>query len=78
MAVFSRAGEFEDDDEGESADEEESDVFHCNGDHDLHGFANFLFHCVSPFGFAGQVIVDLTFSVFASIIYHHALPSNVS
>ena len=45
----SHAGEFEDDDEGESADEEKCDVFHRDGDHDLHGFANFLFHGVSPF-----------------------------
>ena len=68
----SHAGKFEDDDEGESADEEKSDVFHRDGDHDLHGFANFLFHGVSPF----ENWFD--FSVFASIIYHHTLPSNVS
>ena len=47
-------------------------IFHCDGDHDLHGFANFLFHGVSPF----EIWFD--FSVFASIIYHSTLPFNVS
>ena len=41
------AGEFEDDGESDSADDDESYVFHCDGDHDLHGMANFLFHGVS-------------------------------
>ena len=44
----SHAGEFEDDGESESADDEECYVFNRDGDHYLHGVANFLFHCVSP------------------------------
>ena len=44
----SHAGEFEDDGESDSANDEESYVFHRDGDHDLHGVANFLFHGVSP------------------------------
>ena len=44
----SHAGEFEEDEESDSADDEESYVFHRDGDHDLHGVANLLFHGVSP------------------------------
>ena len=44
----SHAGKFEEDEESDSADGEESEVFHCDGDHYLHGVANFLFHSVSP------------------------------
>ena len=44
----SHTGKFEEDEESDSADEEESEVFHCDGDHDLHGVANLLFHGVSP------------------------------
>jgi len=44
----SHAGEFEDDGESESADDEECYVFNRDGDHYLHGIANFLFHGVSP------------------------------
>ena len=42
------AGEFEDDGESDSADDEESYVFHRDGDHDLHSEANLLFHGASP------------------------------
>lgn len=58
MSVSSRAGEFENDGEGKSADDEESDVFHRDGDHKLYGFSDFLFHGVSPFE---AVRFDLTF-----------------
>ena len=68
----SHAGELEEREESDSADDEESKVFHRDGEHDLHGFANFLFHGVSPF----ENWFD--FSVFASIIYHSTLPFNVS
>jgi len=44
----SHTGNFEEDEESDSADREESEVFHCDGDHDLHRFADFLFHGLSP------------------------------
>ena len=44
----SHAGEFEEDEESDSADDEECYVFHRDGDHYLHSVANYLFHGVSP------------------------------
>ena len=44
----SHTGKFEKDEESDSADREESEVFHSDGNHDLHGMAIFLFHGVSP------------------------------
>ena len=75
----SRAGEFEDDGESDSADDEESYVFHRDGDHDLHGVANLLFHGVSPLlcvpvsdrNPRDPVSSDF---VFPKLIYHDILP----
>ena len=72
MAVSSHTGEFEEDDEGDSAGNKESDIFHRDGDHKLYGFSDFLFHGVSPFETVRIWLEGISIACFPAAFRIHA------